>query len=260
MRHISRSGHSRNFQTAYKWFALCALALACAPPLVVREGWDADRGPAALLAASTSLAQFKDLTAEAAIELRRGKVRDRGTALVQLINPDLFRVEVRGPFFTHIFTALLEGDSLTVYGRGMDRPLKGTVRGRLLTTLTGLDFGTCDLRYALLGLVEPGSIVDPVEYPGAGQAVVALTGGRRAWLDLRRGLVLRESIPLPEGDVLLRELKEYHREDAFYLPRRVEIRQADVALVLAYKRYAFNGGLDAEQLQQGLPAAVMRVP
>ena len=108
----------------------------------------------------------------------------------------------------------------------MDQPLKGTVRGRLLTTLTGLDFGTCDLRYALLGLVEPGSIVEPIEYPGTDQAVVALTGGRRAWLDLGRGLVLRESIPLPEGDVLLRELGEYRRQDALYLPRRVEIRQA----------------------------------
>ena len=124
MMHTSRSGHPRNFQIAYKWVALCALALACAPPPVVREGWDATQGPAALLAASASLAQFADLTAEAAIELRRGEVRDRGTALVQLVNPDLFRVEVRGPFFTHIFTALLEGDSLTVYGRGMDQPCK----------------------------------------------------------------------------------------------------------------------------------------
>ncbi|MCY4602799.1 MAG: hypothetical protein OXE49_01090 [Gemmatimonadetes bacterium] len=258
--HTSRSGHTRNFHAASKWFALCALALACAPPLVVREGWDADQGPAALLAASASLAEFADLTAEAAIELRRGKVRDRGTALVQLVNPDLFRVEVRGPFFTHIFTALLKGDSLTVYGRGMDLPLKGPVRGQLLTTLTGLDFGTCDLRYALLGLVEPGSIVEPVEYPRADHAVVALADGRRAWLDLHRGLVLRESIPLPIGDVLLRELSEYRRVDALYLPRRVEIRQADVALVLYYKRYAFNSGLNASQLQQGLPAGVMRGP
>ncbi len=253
MMHTPHSGHTRNFHTVSKWFALCTLALACAPPLVVREGWDADQGPAALLAASTSLAQFADLTAEAAIELRRGELRDRGTALVQLINPDLFRVEVRGPFFTHIFTALLEGDSLTVYSRGMERPVKGAMRGRLLTTLTGLDFGACDLRYALLGLVEPGSIVEPVEYPGAGQAVVALTGGRRAWLDLRRGLVLRESIPLPEGDVLLRELREYRQIDALYLPRRVELRQADIALVLVYKRYAFNSGLAVEDLQQGLP-------
>ena len=72
--------------------------------------------------------------------------------------------------------------------------------------------------------------------------------------------MLRESIPLPEGDVLLRELREYRREDAFYLPRWVELRQADVALVLAYKHYAFDSGLDASQLQQGLPTAVMRVP
>jgi len=218
---------------------------------VVREGWDAAQGPAALLAASASLAQFADLTAEAAIELRRGAVRQRGTALVQLVNPDLFRVEVRGPFFTHIFTALLEGDSLTVYGRALERPLKGPLRGRLLTTLTGLEFGECDLRYALLGLVEPGAIVGPVEYPRTGHAVVALSSGRRAWLDMQRGLVLRESIPLPGGDVLLRELGEYRREDALYLPRRVELRQADVVLVLHYKRYALNSGLDAGQLQQG---------
>ena len=243
-----------------KWFALCALALACTQPPVVRQGWDEDQGPAALLAASASLAQFEDLTAEAAIELRRGAGRDRGTALVQLINPDLFRVEVRGPFFTHIFTALLEGDSLTVYGRGMDQPLKGTMRGRLLTTLTGLDFGAGDLRYVLLGLVEPGSIAEPVEYARAARAVAALTDGRRVWLDLRRGLVVRESLPLPEGGVLLREFGEYRREDALYLPRRVEIRQADISLVLSYKRYAFNSGLDASQLQQGLPTTVLRVP
>ncbi len=236
-----------------KWFALCTLALACAPPLVVREGWDADQGPAALLAASASLAQFADLTAEATIELRRGATRDRGTALVQLVNPDLCRVEVRGPFFTHIFTALLDGDSLTVYGRGMGQPLKGPVQGRLLTTLTGLDLASCDLRYALLGLVEPGSIVEPVEYPQADHAVVALAGGRQAWLDLRRGLVLRERIPLPGGEVLVRELKEYRREQALYLPRQVEIRQRDILLALSYKNYAFNRGLDAEQLRRNMP-------
>ncbi len=236
-----------------KWFALCGLALACAPPLVVREGWDATQGPAALLAASATLEQFADLTAEAALELRRGEVRARGTALLQLVNPDLFRVEVRGPFFTHIFTALLEGDSLTVYGRGMDQPLKGPLHGRLLTALTGLDWGSCDLRYALLGFVEPGSIVEPVEYPQADQAKVALAGGRQAWLDMRRGLVLRESILLPEGEVLLRELKEYRREQALYLPHRVEIRQRDVRLTLSYKNYAFNRGLNAEQLRRGMP-------
>ena len=81
--------------------------------------------------------------------------------------------------------------------------------------------------------------------------MVVLTGGRRAWLDLHRGLVLRESIPLPGGDVLLRELSEYRREDALYLPRRVEIRQADVSLILAYKRYAFNSGLDRQPIATG---------
>ena len=183
-----------------KWFALCALALACAPPLVVREGWDANQGPAALLAASASLTQFADLTAEAAIELQRGKTRNRATAVVQLVNPDLFRLEVRGPFFTHIFTALLEGDSLTVYGRGMDLPLKGTVRGRLLTTLTGLDFGSyAILRYALLGLVEPSSIVEAVEYPSTDQAVVSLTGEASGVVGLAPRLSIAREHPAARG-------------------------------------------------------------
>jgi outer membrane lipoprotein-sorting protein len=246
----------------YSWgVGLCALVLACAPPPVSREGWRASEGPEALLARSIEpLSGLEDLTAEAAIELRQGKVRERGTALIQLVNPQLFRIEVRGPFFTHIFTALLEGDSLTVYGRAVDTPLKGAAHGHLLAALTGLDLGQFDLRYALLGLVEPGSVIGPVEYPRADRAVVSLGGGRRVWLDMHRGFARRETVTLPGGDSLRRELKEYQRTGSLYLPRRVEIRQRDVSLTLEYKSYAFNRGLDAEQLQRGIPQNAVRVP
>lgn len=242
--------------------ALFALAHGCAPPPVTREGWQPEAGPAALLAASIApLSALEDLTAEAAIELRQGSQRERGTALIQLINPDLFRVEVRGPFFTHIFTALLEGDSLTVYGRAVDPPLKGAARGHLLKALIGLDLGQYDLRYALLGLVEPGPFDGPVEYPRADRVVVGLAGGRHAWLDMHRGLVMRESIELFGGGTLTRELKEYRLAQGLYLPRRVEIRQAEVSLSLDYRSYSLNDGLDPEQLQRGVPqAAVRRVP
>ncbi|MEE3259038.1 MAG: hypothetical protein VX293_07500 [Candidatus Latescibacterota bacterium] len=246
----------------HSWgIGLCALALACAPPPVSREGWRATEGPAALLALAVDpLRDFEDLTVEAAIELRQGEVRERGTALIQLVNPHLFRVEVRGPFFTHIFTALLEGDSLTVYGRAVDPPLKGVAHGHLLAALTGLDLGQLDLRYALLGFVEPGPVTGPVEYPRADRAVVPLGGGRRVWLDLQRGFVRSEAVAVPGGDSLRRELEKYQRLGELYLPQRVKIRQRDVSLALEYKSYAFNRGLDAGQLQRGIPQNVLRVP
>jgi len=242
--------------------ALCLLVLACGPPSVSREGWRAVAGPEALLVRSVApFAGLRDLTAEAAVELRQGDMRERGTALIQLINPDLFRCEVRGPFFTHIFTALLEADSLTVYGRAVDPPLKGAAGGHLLEVLTGLDLGRLDLRYALLGLVEPGAVTGTVEYPRADRAVVPLSGGRRVWLDMHRGFATRERAFLPGGDALQRELRDYGRTMAgLYLPRRVEISQRDVALELEYKTYKFDSGLDAEQLHRGVPRGVVRVP
>ena len=246
----------------FSWgFVLCALIFACAPPPVIREGWRSTEGPAALLTAGVEpFAELGNLTAEAEIELRQGKLRERGTALLQVVNPDLFRVEVRGLFFTHIFTALLEGDSLTVYGRAVDPPLKGAARGHLLAALTGLDLGQYDLRYALLGLVEPGNIEAAIDYPRADRAVVPLKGGRRVWLDLHHGFVLRESIELIGGDLLLRDLKEYRKQAELYLPRRVEITQGDIFLALNYKSYVFNNGLEAEQLVDGVPPVVVRVP
>ena len=241
--------------------AICVLSLACAPPPVVREGWQAAAGPAALIKTSVAaFADLEDLTAEASIELRQGDMRERGTAIVQLVNPDLFRIEVRGPFFTHIFTALLEGDSLTVYGRAVDPPLKGAAHGQLLTALTGLDLGQSDVRYALLGLVEEGSLAGPVEYPRADRAVVSLQGGRMVWLDLQRGLISRESTAQTGADSLFRELKKYQRAGELYLPRRVEIRQRDISLVLDYKSHVLNRGVSAQKLLRGIPANLVRVP
>ena len=62
--------------------AVCSLAFSCAPP-VEREGWRATAGPAALIRASVApFAGLGDLTAEASIELRQGKVRESGTAIL----------------------------------------------------------------------------------------------------------------------------------------------------------------------------------
>ena len=246
-----------------KWVVVSgALAFACAPPpAIVRDGWRPADGPAALIQAAVApFDSMRELTAEASIELRQGGIRERGTAILQLLNPDLFRMEVRGPFFTHIFTALLEGDSLTVYGRAVDPPLKGAAQGHLLAALTGLDLGQYDLRYALLGLVEQGDIAGPIEYPRADRAVVSLLGGRRVWLDLQRGMISREGTEQVDGDSLFREMKDYQQVGALYLPRRVVIERGDISLALDYKSHVIDRGIDGKKLLQDMPPNPVRVP
>jgi len=237
----------------------------CAPPPVLRQEWRPEQGFASLLRLSTEqLRGLEDLTAEASITVRQAGTRDRGTALIQLKNPDLFRVEVRGPLYSHVFTALLQGDSLMVYGPGAGGSWKGAVRGSLLLRLTGLNLGLYDLKYTLLGVVAPGSVApgQEVEYPRADRAVVPLAGSgvsRRVWVDLYRGFVVREDVELP-GDLppLVRRLEDYRKVGKLYLPGRVEIHQFDTVVILDYQRYALNQGIPEERFFQDVPLDQMQ--
>lgn len=240
--------------------ALILLGVSCAPPPVLRQDWRREQGFEALLRLSAEkLRQLEDLTAEAGIAMRQAGGRQRGTALIQLKNPDLFRVEVRGPLYSHVFTALLQEDSLMVHGPAVGGDWKGTVQGPLLVHLTGMDLGVYDLRYALLGVVAPGSVDSSraLEYPRGDRVIVPLRGKevlRRVWIDLYRGLVTREDIELPGGHLLLsRRLRDYQKVGDLYLPGRVEIRQEDVALTLEYRHYAIDRGIPEERFFQGIP-------
>ncbi len=244
---------------------LLCLCLACAPPPEVRRNWhQADGLPALWHLFEGEVAGLESLTAEADVELRQGDLRERATALVMIKGEDLFRFEVRGPFYSHVFTAIQEGDSLTVYGPAVGGAWKSSARGTLLAQLTGIDLGAYSPARALLGLVEPGvdSAAVEVEYPRADRAVVTFAEGeghRRLWVDTHRGLVLRERIEGPSGMLLVeRTMAEYARVGAALLPRRVEIEQGSTRISLRYKRHDVERALRAEDVVHGIPNGDLR--
>ncbi len=240
------------------WF-LCLLVAGCAsqPPLL-RQGWQPREGIETLLGlVAADFQEIGDLTAEASITYQQAGQKDRGTAVLLFKSPDLLRMEVRGPLFSHAFTALLQADSLTIVNKA--GAWKGSARGALLMLLTPMDLSFYDLRYALLGLVEPGRVDSgrKIEYPRADRAIVPLEGGtfpRRVWIDLYRGFITREEVAFSNGEVLLsRELKDYQEVGGVYLPGRVEIRQGEADLILEYRDYIPGKGIPEEKFTQGIP-------
>jgi outer membrane lipoprotein-sorting protein len=244
---------------------LLLVVVACAPPPAVRREWKLEDGFATFLnLSSQELAMLENMTAEASIELRQGAVRESGTALIQMKGTDLFRVDVRGPFYSHVFTALLEGDSLTVYGPAVDGAWKGGAQGPLLMHLTGVDLGLYTLPYALLGLVEPGALATDIdiEYPRADRAIIPFYGQgtlRRLWVDLHSGLVAREHLETLAGQLLVeRRLAKDRRVANLLLPQRVEITQGDVAISLDYRNYDIDKELSVDIFSKGVPRQQLR--
>ena len=83
---------------------------------------------------------LQDLSAKASVALRQNQEHNKATAFIFFKRPALFRVDVRGPLFTHVFTAVLQGDSLAVVP-GEGRGWKGAAQGPLLAQLTGIYWG-----------------------------------------------------------------------------------------------------------------------
>jgi len=241
------------------------VVVACAPPPAVRREWKLEDGFSRLLNLShEQLETLGNITAEASIELRQGDVRERGTALIQMKGVDLFRIDVRGPFYSHVFTALQEADSLTVYGPAVDGAWKGSAKGPLLMHLTGVDLGLYTLAYALLGLVEPGALATgiDVEYPRADRAIIPFYGKgtlRRLWVDLHSGLIARERIETLAGQLLVeRRLEKYRRVANLLLPQRVEIKQGEVVIALDYRSLNIDKVLSVDSFSKGIPRQKLR--
>jgi outer membrane lipoprotein-sorting protein len=236
------------------WCCLLVLG-SCAPPTLLRQGWSPAQDPTSLLTASArELEQLRDIKAAAELTLLRPGQRQYASAALLFKPPDLFRIEVRGPLYVHLFTALLRGDSLIV-GAG-DAPWRGgPFSDEVITRLLGLDLAGCDLRYALLGLVAPAAL-DSLTRPQADRYVAHLAGAppRRLWLDTRHGFVTAEELLGPQGEPLLvRYLAEYQRVGGLYLPRRVEIRQGDQALIVEYRSWELDTGLSQSIFTRGMP-------
>lgn len=243
---------------------LSLLATHCAPPLPRRSDWKYQDGIEQLLCLyAADWRALGDLVAEASITMREPEGRQKATAFIFNKRPDLFRVDVRGPLLTHIFTVVAQGDSLAVLTAEGDG-WKGSSHGSLLSGLTGIDLGRYDLRFALLGLVEPGKMDADweIQYPRADRAVVALQGegkSRRLWVDLHRGFVTREECLRADGTLLwYRLLRDYRRVGRLYLPARVEIHQEDSALSLEYNKYEFDRELNEKTFTRGISNADLK--
>jgi hypothetical protein len=249
---------------------LCLLILglwtACGAPPQLRRQWQPEEGLEALLYRSEAeLAGIEDLSAQAEIRLAWEGERHRATASVLYKRPGLFRLEVRGgPFYTRLFTAVRQGDSLAVLPR-KGPGWKGPIGADLLGRYTGVRLRGYDLDHALLGLVLPASLdsLRPPQYPRADRAMAYLDDGqgrfRRLWLDLYSGLVQREELLGWEDRVLLeRTLTDYVLVEGLHLPRQVQIRQGENTIELHYQRYSANTGLEAERFMKGIREAEMQ--
>lgn len=242
------------------------LLLAGCAPTVVRPGWDPHTEVAALLApAADPLAGIDSLLAEARVTVHQGRQRESGIALLRRCGRDLVRLDVRGPLSSQLFSALVEGDSLTLWGPAAGGAWKGSVQGPLLARMTGIDLAGYDPTRALLGTVLPASperIGPPV--PVGGELVEVEVAGpgpaRRVWVDRRRGLIRREVVLGPDGRVRLdRRLADYRIVGSLLLPGRVEVRREDgVGLVFEYRRWAIGPVGEPDRLRRDLPRSGVR--
>ena len=257
-------------QGAFLTLLLVALS-ACAPAQLVRQSWTPQGGPEnALLLAQSGLSAFDDLTAEARITFRQGRSRRTATASILYLKPDLFRVDVRGPLYSHLLSLLLRDSHVTALAG--KETWQGEDTGGLLSSLTPFELGDYDLRYALLGLVWPGADdaaagregpalgISNISYPRADRAIVQLVGGqgeRLVWIDLQTGFVLREQLRSRGRTVWTRELGGYVElqtaSGPVYLPENIRFEQGDVGIELEYKYYRVDEGLSAKILEAGIP-------
>ena len=235
----------------------------------MRHDWNRGDGLNQLLRLSdVGLEHTDDLTAEARITFTHSQTRRSATASILYARPDLFRIDVRGPLFSHILTAVAWGDSIAVLSDG--QAWSGNLSDGILAELTDFDVGPYDIRYALLGLVRPGRVREDGEivYPRADRAVAELSGEngvrRRVWVDLHRGFVSREEVGWEGGDGWSRDLRDYRQvgsdNESLYLPSRIDIRQGDIEIDLHYRSYAVNSGLGKSTFFRGIPPSMVSDP
>ncbi len=204
--------------------------------------------------------QLTNLLAEFRVTLVQDNERQFATGALRLAGPDLARLDVRGPLAAHLFSAVVESDSLTLWGPQAQGAWKGSVDGPLLSRLTGVDLAGYDPASALLGLVRPAgpATVSVVGSPRRNPVKVTIdqAGDRRTlWIDLRHGLVCREVVVGADGAAVLeRRLERYREVDGALLPERVTLQSPSGArLVVEFRRWVPGGVPDATRLQRDVP-------
>ena len=238
-----------------------ALAVGCARPAVSFKHWKPNGDLATLLAAHhQQFSQIDDLKLRAQVSVRVDGRDERATALLLYAKPDMFRFDVRGPLFSHVLTAVMHDDSLTVMTR--EGSWKGDVNSSL-RRLIGIDLGGYDLGYLLLGVVQPGRIDSErsVGYARADRAILPIAdaeASRTVTVDLFRGFIVAERFESPRAS-WHREMTGYRRLDDSYFPGTMSIWQGDNHLHLEYGEIHLNEGIPREEFLRGISPAAVRV-
>ena len=122
-----------------------------------------------------------------------------------------------------------------------------------------MNFGQYPLARVLLGWVKPVSTDHTlqVDYERADRAAGTVIEGpvlRRLWLDLYRGLFLREEIHYAaDRPPVTRAMSNYAPVGPLFFPQRVEIAQGDVRIMLTYQSYDLKRVLNLAQFESGIP-------
>ncbi len=234
---------------------------ACAPPpaAIRRSDWEPTADVAQVVRQlSGQSPDLRDLTAPAQIHLTHDERSQSASASFQYLPPDLMRIEVRGPLFQHVVTAVLDGDTLWALADGQ-LTRYGARQG--LIDLLNIDLGDQDPRTTLLGWLGPIAAADSihVDYPRADLAVAAVYSAdgseRRLWLDLLSGFVVQEEGLDARGRRRWRRhLSDYARlgEGDTYLPRRVRIETGAQALEMRYGAWRLDRQLAPSDFFKGL--------
>lgn len=229
---------------------------ACGPPRPVqRAGWQgAEHDVAALLRADpTGLLQLQDLTAEV-----RFRLHQVGSASGSILYspPARMRLDVRGPLFGHILSAVIDGDLLTAVsgGRTYYVPAQDGLDAFLQIDLAGYD-----PRLVLLGVIAPPQRgIVSTDYPRADRVRLQIDDGvdgqrRWLWIDLHHGFVEREEIVDTSGQtVWMRRMTQWRAVGPLYLPAEIRVESGDRALELSYGDIALDRELSDTVFYSGI--------
>ena len=225
------------------------------------QHWKPDGDLDTLLATHyQQFSRIEDLKVRAQVLVRVEGRDERATALLLYAKPNMFRFDVRGPLFSHILTAVMHDDSLTVVTR--EGSWKGDPNSSL-RRIIGIDLGGYDLAHLLLGVMQPAGIDSnrTVSYPRADRAVVPILHAeavRSVTVDLYHGFIVAERFSSSRA-TWRREMTAHRRLGDWVLPGKMSILQDDNRLLLEYGEVHLNRGIPAEEFLRGIPEAATRL-
>jgi hypothetical protein len=203
-----------------------------------------------------SLLQLADLTAAV-----RFSVPDVGSASGSIVfqPPTLLRLDVRGPLFQRILSAVFDGDQLLAIdadGRFYQMPARDGLDAFLHIDLAGYD-----PRLALLGVIAPAAHgLEDIDYPRMDRAVVTLDDGiegqrRQLWIDLHKGFVEREELVDDQGRTRWsRQMSGWHCVDDtdLYLPGMIRVESQGHVLELEFGDIRIDKGVQRAAFFSGI--------